>query len=64
VKKKIQEQAGIPLEQQLLAIDSAEVDDFRTVSYYNIADDSTIHLIRMGYETDTVIYSPVSIHEI
>ena len=64
LKKKLRDQKGIPLEQQLLAVNNTEADDHRTVSYYNIDDNSTIHLIRMGYETATVVHSQVTMREI
>jgi ubiquitin C len=64
VKKKIRDQEGIPPEQQLIVINDIEVDDHRAISNYNIGNDSTIHLIRMGYATNTVGHSPVSMREI
>ncbi len=63
MKKKIRQQEGIPPEQQLIVVNDVEVDDHRAISYYDIGDNSTIHLIRMGDATNTVGHSPVSIHE-
>ncbi|CAF0900798.1 unnamed protein product [Rotaria sordida] len=64
VKKKIQDQEGILPEQQLIVINDAEVDDHRAVSYYNIGNDSSIHLIKMGDATTIVAHPPVSMREI
>ncbi|CAF0960640.1 unnamed protein product [Rotaria sordida] len=64
VKKKIQDQEGILPEQQLIVINDAEVDDHRAVSYYNIGNDSSIHLIKMGDATTIVAHPPVSMCEI
>jgi large subunit ribosomal protein L40e len=60
MKMKIRDQEGIPLEQQFLVINDAEVDDHRTVANYNIDDNSTIHLIRMGNAPDAVVHPSVS----
>ncbi|CAF3679616.1 unnamed protein product [Rotaria socialis] len=56
IKEKIQDHEGIPVEQQFLAIGGVEVDDDQTISYYNVGNDSSIHLIRMGYDTGTVVH--------
>ncbi|CAF0967866.1 unnamed protein product [Rotaria sordida] len=61
VKKKIQDQEGILPEQQLIVINDAEVDDYRAVSYYNIGNDSSIHLIKMGDATTIVAQPPVNL---
>ncbi|CAF3922025.1 unnamed protein product [Rotaria magnacalcarata] len=57
IKEKIRDHEGIPVEQQFLAIGGVEVDDDRTLSYYHVGNDSNIHLIRMGYDTSTVVHS-------
>ncbi len=64
VKKKIRNKEGIPLDEQLLVINDTEADDRRTVSYYNMNDNSAIHLIRMSNATNPVVPSPVSMHEV
>ncbi|CAF1447061.1 unnamed protein product, partial [Rotaria sordida] len=58
MKDKIQSEVGIPFDEQYLAINGAEVDDQRLVSYYNIDDDSIIHLIIMNNGTHTTFDPP------
>jgi ubiquitin C len=44
VKAKIQAQEGIPSEQQCLMFDGQQLEDFKTVSYYNIQKESFVNL--------------------
>lgn len=52
VKRKIHSREGIAPDQQRLILDGKQLEDGRTLSYYNVMRDTTIHLIlrlRGGY---------------
>lgn len=46
IKRKIQDKKGIPSEQQRLMFNGKEMNDYHTLSDYNIQNGSTVHLIK------------------
>ncbi|KAL7092057.1 hypothetical protein ACP275_12G142100 [Erythranthe tilingii] len=48
IKKMIQEKQGVPIDRQILTFDHKVLDDMRTLTYYEIRHESTLHLsVRM-----------------
>ncbi|XP_047335379.1 polyubiquitin-like [Impatiens glandulifera] len=49
VKAKIQDKEGVSIKDQRLVLAGRKLEDYRTLSYYNIEDESTIHLVSSYY---------------
>src|SRR5437763_2984508 len=49
VKQKIQDKAGIPLDQQCLGFSGSQLDNWNTLSYYNIRKGSILNLTMKPY---------------
>ena len=45
VKRKLQAKAGTPVNQQRLIYAGTQLEDDRTLAYYNISRDSTVHIV-------------------
>jgi hypothetical protein len=50
IKEKIRQRTGIPLDQQLLVNKGIELEDYRTVSEYDIDNNSVIDLLLMRFD--------------
>lgn len=60
VKKKIQDKAGYPSDQQLLIFNRKELEDGKTLADYNIENDSTLFLLmRLSKRMQIFISVPV-----
>ncbi len=49
IKRKIQTQEGIRIDLQRLLFENKSLDNDRTLSYYNIVDDSILHMVLRKY---------------
>ena len=58
VKQMIQEKEGFPPDRQRLIFACKELEDFRTLGYYNIQKESTMHLV-LQQRGDNIFFSHV-----
>jgi large subunit ribosomal protein L40e len=64
MKDKIRDRTSIPVDEQFLVINDTEVHDHRTVSSYNIDDDSSVHLIRLNDAPNIPVHSTVGMQDV
>ena len=51
VKSKIQDEEGIPIEEQCLLLDKIPLKDYRTLTQYNIEKEAKVHLVLRTFTT-------------
>jgi hypothetical protein len=64
VKEIIRQRTGIPLDQQVLAVEGIELADDLTISEYGFDNNSIIDLISMGFDSSGTKNISVSKREI